>query len=164
MSFSNYGALKRLGEIYTKLLKGLVVKFWNVYGLEKDLDKAHVITDLILKAKNEGKIPLMTSGKEKRQFLHVDDCSECLYILSQKHDDIHVDQELHITTFEWTPVINIAKIISKHMGNVPVQPNKNSVDNVQKGMKNEPDKYVLKFWKPKKSLEKGIKEIIDAMK
>ena len=26
------------------LLKGLTVKFWNVYGIEKDMDKAHVIT------------------------------------------------------------------------------------------------------------------------
>ncbi len=163
MAFSHYGVLKRLGEIYTKLLNGLVVKFWNVYGLEKDPEKAHVITDLIKKAKNEKKIPLMTSGQESRQFLHVDDCSECLYLLSQKHDEIPQDQELHITTFEWTPVIEIANIISRNMGNVPVIPNETSVDEVQRGTKNEPDPFVLTFWKPTKSLESGIKEIIEQM-
>ena len=33
MSYSPYGAMKRVGELYTKSLGGLIVKFWNVYGL-----------------------------------------------------------------------------------------------------------------------------------
>ena len=33
MSYSPYGVLKRVGELYTQTLKGLVVKFWNVYGI-----------------------------------------------------------------------------------------------------------------------------------
>ena len=48
MSYSPYGVLKRIGELYAKSLKGLIVKFWNVYGIEKDAEKAHVITDFIL--------------------------------------------------------------------------------------------------------------------
>ena len=32
MSYSPYGVLKRVGELYTRSLKGLTVKFWNVYG------------------------------------------------------------------------------------------------------------------------------------
>ena len=47
MSYSTYGILKAIGEKYTKSLKGLVVKFWNVYGYEKDEEKSHVITDFI---------------------------------------------------------------------------------------------------------------------
>ena len=34
MSYSPYGTLKRLGELYTESLGGLVVKFWNVYGID----------------------------------------------------------------------------------------------------------------------------------
>jgi len=34
MSFSPYGVSKSLGELLTKTLNGLVVKFWNVYGIE----------------------------------------------------------------------------------------------------------------------------------
>ena len=49
MSYSPYGVLKRVGELYTKSLGGLIVKFWNVYGIEKDMNKAHVITDFIRK-------------------------------------------------------------------------------------------------------------------
>ena len=33
LSFSPYGLLKNLGELYTKSLGGLTTKFWNVYGL-----------------------------------------------------------------------------------------------------------------------------------
>ena len=49
MSYSPYGAMKRLGELYSASLNGLIVKFWNVYGLERDMEKAHVITDFIKK-------------------------------------------------------------------------------------------------------------------
>ena len=40
MSYSPYGVMKRVGELYTKSLNGLIVKFWNVYGIEKDMEKA----------------------------------------------------------------------------------------------------------------------------
>lgn len=49
MIYSNYGILKNIGEKYTQTIGGIVVKFWNVYGVEKDLSKSHVITDFILK-------------------------------------------------------------------------------------------------------------------
>ena len=49
MTYSNYGILKNIGEKYSQILDGLVVKFWNVYGIENDLSKSHVITDFILK-------------------------------------------------------------------------------------------------------------------
>ena len=32
--------MKRVGELYTKSLNGLIVKFWNVYGIEKDMEKS----------------------------------------------------------------------------------------------------------------------------
>ena len=49
MSYSPYGVMKRVGEMYTSTLGGLTVKFWNVYGIEKDHEKSHVITDFIRK-------------------------------------------------------------------------------------------------------------------
>ena len=36
MGYSSYGMLKALGEKITKVLGGLVVRFWNVYGYETD--------------------------------------------------------------------------------------------------------------------------------
>ena len=78
MSFSPYGLLKNIGEKYSDILGGLVVKFWNVYGVEKDLTKSHVITDFILMAIKNNKIKMLTNGQEKRDFLYAEDCCEGL--------------------------------------------------------------------------------------
>ena len=71
MGHSSYGTLKKIGEWYTHILGGIVVKFWNVYGIEPDLEKSHVITDFILKARDTGIINILTDGTEKRQFLYL---------------------------------------------------------------------------------------------
>ena len=42
-----YGTLKFLGEHYTRILGGLSVRFWNVYGPEEINEKSHVIPDFI---------------------------------------------------------------------------------------------------------------------
>jgi nucleoside-diphosphate-sugar epimerase len=161
MSYSPYGIAKALGESYTRALGGITVKFWNVYGNEHNLEKSHVITDFILKAHNYGHITMMTDGTEERQFLHAEDCSNALMILSQKYNEIDRDKELHITNFEWDSILNVALIIS---GEIPcrVTPGKD-IDTVQLNKRNEPDPYVLDFWKPKISLKEGIKRIIDEM-
>jgi len=161
MSYSPYGVCKSLGEVYTKSLDGLTVKFWNVYGPEKDLEKSHVVTDFILKAK-EGKISMMTDGKELRQFLHAEDCSNALYILSQKYDEIDRDSNLHITSFEWNSIMEIAEIISEEIP-CEIIPS-NEIDTVQLDKRNEPDPYILNFWKPEISLREGINKIIKEMK
>ena len=46
MSYSPYGVMKRVGELYTEAMKGLIVHFWNVYGIEHDFEKSHVILTL----------------------------------------------------------------------------------------------------------------------
>ena len=100
MSYSSYGLLKTIGEMYTKTLGGLVVKFWNVYGPEEDLEKSHVITDFILKGMNTKNINMLTDGTEVRQFLHATDCSKCLEILSREYNTIPRDKELHVSSFK----------------------------------------------------------------
>jgi hypothetical protein len=37
-------------------------------------------------------------------------------------------------------------------------------DNIQRDKRNEPNDYILNYWKPTTSLKKGIKEIINLMK
>jgi nucleoside-diphosphate-sugar epimerase len=160
MSYSPYGVCKSLGEIYSKALNGLTVKFWNVYGPEHDLEKSHVITDFILKAK-EGKIEMMTDGKEERQFLHAEDCSRCLMILSEKYDEIDRESNLHITNFEWNTILEVAEIIKDSIP-CEVIPS-TEIDTVQLNKRNEPDPYILNFWKPKISLKDGINKIIEEL-
>lgn len=160
MSYSPYGVCKSLGEIFTTALNGITVKFWNVYGPENDLEKSHVITDFILKAK-EGKIDMLTDGSELRQFLHAEDCSRALEILSQKYDEIDRSQNLHITSFKWNSIMDIANIINE---SIPCEISPSSkIDEVQKDKRNEPDPYILNFWKPEITLNDGIKKIINLM-
>ena len=45
---------------------------------------------------------------------------------------------------------------------VPVVPGKSS-DTVQKDLRNEPDRFVLKYWQPATSLRAGIAHVIKAM-
>ena len=162
MSYSPYGIAKALGESYTRALNGIIVKFWNVYGPEHDLEKSHVITDFILKARDYGHIPMLTDGKEERQFLHAEDCSNALMILSQQYNTIDREKELHITNFEWNTILEVADIINESLP-CKITPAK-EIDTVQLNKRNEPDPYILNFWKPVISLKEGIGKIINEMK
>ena len=162
MSYSPYGVSKAVGENYTSCLGGLTVKFWNVYGEERDLEKSHVITDFINKAKHTRLINMLSDGSESRQFLHAQDCCECLLQLSLIYDTLDKSKEYHITSFSWNTINEIAEEISKNFENCKIE-RAASKDDVQKDKKNEPDPYILNFWKPKITIEDGIKDIIKKM-
>ena len=162
MSYSPYGVSKAVGENYTSCLGGLTVKFWNVYGEERDLEKSHVITDFINKAKHTGLIDMLSDGSESRQFLHAQDCCECLLQLSLIYDSLDKSKEYHITSFSWNTINEIAEEISKNFENCKIE-RAASKDDVQKDKKNEPDPYILNFWEPKITIEDGIKDIIKKM-
>jgi|TARA_B100001093_G_scaffold149464_1_gene142196 nucleoside-diphosphate-sugar epimerase len=165
MDFSPYGTLKRLGEEVTKSLNCLYVKFWNVYGIEKDLQKAHVVTDFILMALKKKKINMLTSGEEKREFLYAEDCSEGLFQMMNKFNYfLKKGREIHLTTAKKTKIINIAKIIKKILKSkgilVKILPSKKA-DNLQKSVNNLSNGFFLKYWKPKYSIQLGIEKIIE---
>lgn len=162
MSYSPYGVLKAVGQSYTRALGGLIVKFWNVYGVERDPEKAHVITDFIVKAKETGTIDMLTDGQEQRQFLYADDCSEGLTILSEKYDEIPRDRELHITTFKWHTILDVAKCVAELYPGTRVVPGRR-MDDVQKDKRNEPDPFILNYWKPRTSLKAGIRKVNEQM-
>jgi len=159
MNYSSYGVLKAIGEYYTKVLGGLVVKFWNVYGIENDPEKTHVITDFVLKAKNTRCIDMLTDGTEVRQFLYARDACEAMSILSQKYAEIPRDKELHITSFEWVSILEVARMIAGHFpGSVIKQGQSN--DQLQLGKRNQPDEFIREYWKPKTNMPEGIKQIV----
>jgi nucleoside-diphosphate-sugar epimerase len=164
MSYSSYGRMKSVGESYTEILGGLVVKFWNVYGVEHDMEKSHVITDLIIKANKTRVIDLLTDGTEDRQFLYADDCCEALLKLSENYTDIPRDKDLHVTNFEWNTVLEVAEIISSYFPGSKVIPKENKKDEVQKNKRNEPNNFILKYWKPKTKIDVGIKNIVEKMR
>ena len=167
MSYSPYGTLKRVGELYTESLGGLIVKFWNVYGIEKDHDKAHVITDFIRKGFEEGDFEMMTDGEEVRQFLYAEDCCEGLEAVMKNYDEFYANDPLHITNFDYTSIREVAiiienefKLIGKPINILPGE----ASDSVQLDKRNEADRFIEQYWSPKTDLETGIAKVFEAMK
>jgi len=168
MSHSPYGVMKRVGELYTTALNGLIVKFWNVYGIEKDRDKAHVITDFIRKGFEEGEFEMMTDGTEERQFLYAEDCCEGLETVMENYTDFKSEDPLHITSFRSTSIKDIAHIIQGCFNRI----NKYDVkiapgiakDPVQLDKRNEANTFITGWWLPKTGIDKGIAKVFDEMK
>ena len=168
MSHSPYGVMKRVGELYTTSLKGLIVKFWNVYGIEKDQDKAHVITDFIRKGFEDGEFEMMTDGTEERQFLYAEDCCEGLETVMENYTDFKTEDPLHITSFNSTSIKDIAHIIQGCFNriekyDVKITPGF-AKDPVQLDKRNEANTFITGWWLPKTSIDKGIDKVFDEMK
>jgi nucleoside-diphosphate-sugar epimerase len=167
MSYSPYGVLKNIGELYTKSLNGLIVKFWNVYGVEKDHEKAHVITDFIRKGFETGVIDMLTDGQEEREFLYAEDCCEALESVMNNYKEFHSDDDLHITSFHSTKIIDIASIIKGQFNligkyDVSISPSEQK-DSVQIDKRNQPNTFITKWWLPKTTIDKGIEKIFKDM-
>lgn len=156
MNQSTYGVLKRIGEQYTNCLNGKTLKFWNVYGYERNGVKSHVINDFISMAAN-GRIDMKTTGEESRQFLYVEDCSMCLSAVMWLFHKIK-EKQLDVTSFEWVKIIDVAGIISRLFNNCPIHPG-SEVDDLQRNELKEPGREILKYWKPETSLKDGIERI-----
>jgi len=168
MSYSPYGVLKNVGELYTKSLKGLIVKFWNVYGIEKDHEKAHVITDFIRKGFETGVIDMLTDGQEEREFLYAEDCCEALEAIMNNYNDFTSEDNLHITSYHPTSILDVANIIKGQFNligkyDVKLQPSTEK-DSVQMDKRNKPDTFITKWWIPKTTVETGISKIFEVMK
>jgi nucleoside-diphosphate-sugar epimerase len=168
MSYSPYGVLKNVGELYTKSLNGLIVKFWNVYGIEKDHEKAHVITDFIRKGFETGVIDMLTDGEEQRDFLYAEDCCEALETIMEKYTDFTSEDNLHITSFKYTKIKDIANIIAGQFNligryDVKIQPS-DEKDSVQLDKRNSADTFIMKWWIPKTTVEDGVSKIFNEIK
>ena len=107
---------------------------------------------------------MLTNGKESREFLYATDCSEGLFTIMKKFNFfVKQRKELHLTTSKRTKIIDIAKkikkILSRRGFSIKIFPSKEK-DNLQKNVNKKSNKFLLKFWRPKYSIENGIEEII----
>lgn len=168
MSYSPYGVMKRVGELYTQTLNGLTVHFWNVYGIEHDAEKSHVITDLIRKGFEEGEFEMLTDGTEERQFLYAEDCCEGLETVMNCYDNFKPADPLHITSFRNDSIKSVAEIIQGQFNligkfDVKIKPGI-AKDSVQMDKRNEADTYITGWWMPKTPLDQGIAKVFNDMK
>jgi nucleoside-diphosphate-sugar epimerase len=167
MSHSPYGVMKRVGEMYTSTLGGLTVKFWNVYGIEKDHEKSHVITDFIRKGFEFGDFDMMTDGTEERQFLYAEDCCEALETIMEHYTDFKPEDPLHITSFNSSSIKDVAAIISGQFNMIgrPIKITPGlAKDSVQLDKRNDANMFIKDWWLPKTNLQDGIAKVFNAMK
>lgn len=108
-----YGATKRLGEIWTHLMEGVRVRLWNVYGGYEDMtERSHVISDFVHQALNDRRIAMLTTGKEVRQFIYIEDvCNAMHKAINEQLQGIY-----DISSMEWVSVRTVAEIIGELTG------------------------------------------------
>lgn len=152
---NEYGTLKKIGEHYTNKINGLNVRLWNVYDYEKPSERSHVIADFIKTCMEKNEINILSNGEEERQFLHATDCSKALYYLFLNYSQFNNRKYIDLSSFNWIKIKDIANIISKYL------PCKITYgDKKDYYVKNEPDKFILEYFKPEINIEDGIKDII----
>lgn len=150
-----YGTLKHLGEHYTRLLSGVSVRLWNVYGYEEVSEKSHVIADFIDKFKRKGKIELLTNGQEVRQFLHADDCGRCLVALAENFKEIKASRRhVDVSSYEWIKILDLARMITPHSVVT-------SFNDPTHTLRDDPDQFMLRYWKPHITLKEGVDGMVD---
>lgn len=149
-----YGVTKRLGEVWTHLLKGVRVRLWNVYGEVEDRgERSHVISDFVHQAIETGEIRMMTTGEEVRQFIHIDDvCRGFHHALMNYFPGVY-----DVSSFEWVSILNVATIISgltgcrvfpgERVGSTPFTPMKGKLPN----------------WHAMVDLEEGLRRLVKAV-
>lgn len=114
-SYDNaYGVTKKLGEQWSHIINGSIVRFWNVYGWETPGEKAHIIPDLVVRALQKQPIKLMTNGEEERQFIFMEDTVKNLI----KMRDMGL-KEADMTNNQWIKIKDLAKTITTKL-NVPL--------------------------------------------
>ena len=155
---STYGALKSIGEKYTRALGGLNIKLWNVYGVENEVGKFHVISDFVRMALEDKKITMMTNGLESRDMLHADDCAETIYKAVKEYESMISHGEVHIASHSWIRILDIAKIVSSLTGAEICIGNRS--DETYIDMEIAPDPKFKEFTSVKISLENGIRGLI----
>jgi len=148
-----YGVTKKLGELWTRQLKGMCVRLWNAYGvLEEVTERSHVVGDFVHQAITTGTIHMMSTGEEKRQFIHINDVCEGIHYVLENNLNTEV---YDLTSFEWSTVRDIADIIGKYT-------NAKIIPGIQKGsvrsitvIKGKPP-----GWTPRVTLEAGLKMMV----
>ena len=83
------------------------------------------------------------------------------------YQEFNSDDDLHITSFKSTKILEIASIVEnflmKLVNHIQIHQGE-AQDQVQRLVKNKPNKYITKWWKPKTTIEDGIGYVFDYMK
>lgn len=147
-----YGVTKAVGETWARIVgDGLITRLWNCYDAEEPSHRSHVIPDLVAQAKT-GTINLLTSGEERRQFLHADDVAEGLVFQREIRQPL-----ADVTSGNWVSIREVAELVGRQL-NAKVVLGQNS------GYESLVDStHLLARWKPRIDLPTGVSMVIRQM-
>jgi len=167
--YYGYGWSRRYAELLGKFVsmksktKVAICRPTAVYGQHDnfEVETSHVVPSLIRKAVlKENPYVVWGSGKEIRDFIHIQDLVKgCLLLLHKKADS----DPVNIGSGKKTSIKELAKIILKNANhlNCKIKFDNKMPTTIPVRMVNvEKAKKILKF-KAKKSLNEGIKEVIE---
>ena len=155
-----YAATKFLGEElvmkYASIFKmpNISFRFFNVYGPKINISGPYsaVIGNFLFQKKNNKPLTIVGNGQQTRDFIHIDDLVSAFLkaIKSKKVNKIY-----NLGSGKRTSINTIAKIIGGKKKFIPTRPGetKHSLANISK-LKKE-----IK-WKPKTSINTGIKKLL----
>ncbi|WP_428406953.1 GDP-L-fucose synthase [Hyphococcus sp.] len=138
----------------------------NLYGPgdNYDLKSSHVLPALIrkaheAKARGDDSIEIWGSGEPRREFLHVDDCADALVFLMQRYSD---DAPVNVGSGEDVTIRELAELVSSLAGlKGALRFDRSKPDGTPRKLMSA-DKLRALGWRPKISLEDGVKQVFDA--
>ena len=149
-----YGCLKKLGEHWSILNGGVVVKLWNVYGAyENSSVRSHVVADFIHQALSTAEIRMQTTGDEQRQFIYIEDVCNAFYE-SFNHKGAYDACPANY----WTSISELADMISCHISCRVVK------GNLIGSTLDELNVNQVPNWEPATHIYAGIRQTIDLFK
>nr|WP_206118639.1 GDP-L-fucose synthase [Rhizobium laguerreae] len=137
----------------------------NLYGPGDnfDLQSSHVLPALIHKAHlakvtGASEIAIWGTGKPRREFLHVDDCADALVFLLKSYSDA---QHVNVGSGEDIEVIELARLVCRVVGyEGKIAHDLSKPDGTPRKLMST-DKLKNMGWKPRISLEEGIRAVYD---
>ena len=146
-----------------KLPYSIVVPF-NVYGGRESLDYPHVIPDFIkqakeVKEKGLKEFKILGSGEQTRCFTYIDDCIEGIIDVATKgrnREAYNIGSNIEVK------VIDLAKMILKEfkLESIKIKSLPKIEGDIQRRIPSIEKAKIYLNWKPKTSLEDGLKKTI----
>ncbi len=163
---SSYAIAKRFNEIYLQSISKnnsiitFSLRYFNVYGPRQD--KRMVVPRFIEQAKNNKNIVVHGNGLQTRDFTYIDDVIFATIRIAEK---LNKSEILNIARGKETNMIDLAKSIKKILNSkssikkIKVPSHRKEFD-VERRLGNSSKLYKLINFRPKRSLNEGIREII----
>ncbi|MCW3077468.1 MAG: hypothetical protein JWO32_2077 [Bacteroidetes bacterium] len=165
---TSYAIAKRYNEIYLKAvfeekgLNSISVRFFNVYGPQQD--NRMVIPRFMEQALNNEPITVFGDGNQTRDFTFIDDTVHACVTLAEKVNGCEI---FNVANENELTIEELAKNVVKVTGSKSVidhiqAPKKRYDFEVERRFGNSQKLFDAIGFKPKTTLEKGLKAIIDS--